>query len=149
MAFTGSYYCTSYLVGLHNGVFDFSVDTFRVALYTSSASMNAATTAYSATNEVAGAGYTAGGAAVVPTITEISTANGTVVCTTYTNPSWTGATITARGALLYDDTAAGNPAIAVLDFGMDITVTAGTFPFQFPAATANTGFEVMQTVLNN
>jgi hypothetical protein len=133
--------CTSFKDELLEGVHDFRSsggDTFKLALYTSSATLGAATTAYSATNEVANSGsYSAGGG----TLTNISpTTSGTTALTDFDDISFTSATITARGALIYNTTPAHtytNPAVAVLDFGGDKISTAGTFTIQFPAATAS------------
>lgn len=150
MAFTGSTICTSFYTDLLNGLFNFGTHTFRVALYSSSATLDATTTAYTSTNELATAGgYTAGGTTVAPTVSTASTSNGTVVIVDFADASWAASTFTARGALLYDDTAVGNPVIAVIDFGSDKSCTASTFTVQFPAATANAGFIVFQTILSS
>ena len=132
--------CTSFKDELLEGVHDFRSsggDTFKIALYTSSATLDATTTAYSATNEVANSGsYSAGGGA----LTNISpTTSGTTALTDFDDISFTSATITARGALIYNSTPTHtytNPAVAVLDFGGDKISTAGTFTIQFPAATS-------------
>lgn len=148
MAFSGSYICTSFYTNLLNADFDFAVDTFRLALYDSTASLTAATTAYTATGELATAGgYTAGGATTAVTVSSVATANGTMIVIDFADVAWAAATFTARGALLYDDTSVGNLAVAVMDFGSNKTVTAGTFTVQFPAPTANAGFIVAATVL--
>ena len=150
MAFTGSAICTSFYTDLLNGVFDFSTHTFKVALYDSSATLSASTTAYTVTGELATAGgYTAGGTTVAPTVSTASTSNGTVVIVDFADASWAASTFTARGALLYDDTAASNQAVAVIDFGADKSCSASTFTVQFPAATANAGFIVFQTILSS
>jgi hypothetical protein len=133
--------CTSFKDELLEGVHDFrssSGDTFKIALYTSSANLGAATTAYSSSNEVANSGsYAAGGG----TLTNISpTTSGTTAFADFDDISFTSATITARGALIYNTTPAHtytNPAVAVLDFGGDKISTAGTFTIQFPAANAS------------
>ena len=130
--------CTSFkqelLVGTHN--FTASTgDTFKLALYTNSASFTAATTAYTATNEVANSGsYAAGGGSLVNVT---PTTSGTTALCDFDDLAFTSATITARGALIYNDTAAGNPTVAVLDFGADKTSTSGTFTIQFPTADAS------------
>ena len=123
----------------------------RAGLYKSvNGGVNWSATAYTATNELATAGgYTAGGTTVAPTVSTASTSNGTVVIVDFADASWAASTFTARGALLYDDTAVGNPAIAVIDFGSDKSCTASTFTVQFPAATANAGFIVFQTILSS
>jgi hypothetical protein len=136
MAFTGNAMCTSFKVELLKGVHNFSTggSSFKLALYTATATLDATTTAYSATNEVANSGsYTAGGG----TLTNVTpTAIGTTAITDFADLSFTTATITARGALLYNDTATGDPAVAVLDFGANKTSTSGTFTIQFPTPTA-------------
>ena len=131
--------CTSFKVDILNGIHAFgttvargstTADTFKVALYTSSATLDATTTAYSATNETSGTGYTAGG----NTLTAVApTSSGTTAFTDFNDTSWTTATITARGALIYQQ-GGGNPAVCVLDFGSNKTSTT-TFTVQFPAAT--------------
>jgi len=129
--------CTSFKVGILGGDFDFSsgtAQTFKIALYTSSASLDAATTAYSATNEVVGTGYTAGGNTL--TISTNPTSSGTTAYLDFADTTWSAATITARGALIYLS-GGSNPAVAVLDFGSDKTSTAGDFTIQFPTADAS------------
>lgn len=129
--------CTSFKKALLDGEMDFSSDTaqtFKIALYTSSATLDATTTAYSATNEVSGTGYTAGGNTL--TISVNPTTSGTTAYLDFADTTWSAATITARGALIYKS-GAGNPAIAVLDFGSDKTSTAGDFTIQFPTADAS------------
>jgi len=108
-------------------------DTFKIALYTSAATLDATTTAYSATNEVAGTGYTAGG----NTLTTVApTSSGTTAYVDFNDTSWTTATITANGALIYNSSNS-NKSVAVLAFGSDKTSTAGTFTIQFPTADAS------------
>ena len=128
--------CTSFKKELLEAVHNFKNsggDTFKIALYTSSASLGAATTAYSATNEVSGTGYTAGG----NTLTRVDpSSSGTTGFTDFANTTWSSATITARGALIYNDTDS-DKAVAVLDFGADKTSTSGDFTIQFPAADAS------------
>ena len=122
--------CTSFKEDLFNKIQDLEADTIKIALYTSSATLGAATTAYSATNEVSGTGYTAGG----ETLTSATVAtSGTTAYVDFDNPEWTSATFTARGALIYNDTTAGDNSVAVLDFGGDFTVSSGTFRVVFPA----------------
>ena len=137
MAFTGNFLCTSFKVELLKGVHNFSAaggDTFKIALYDNNASFTAATTAYTASNEVSGSGYTAGG----NTLTNIDpTSSGTTAFLDFADTTWSSATITARGALIYNSTAAGNPAVAVLDFGADKTSTNGDFTVVFPTASAS------------
>lgn len=129
--------CTSFKKELFEGIHDFRTtgDSFKVALYTSSASLGAATTAYTATGETSGTNYTATGAA----LTNVNpTSSGTTAYTDFADVTWSSGTFTARGALIYNDTAAGDPAVCVLDFGIDKSVTAGDFILQFPAAAAST-----------
>lgn len=137
MAFTGNYLCTSFKVELLKGVHNFSAsggDVFKIALYTNSASFTAATTAYTATNEVSGAGYTAGGLA----LTNIEpTSSGTTAFVDFADATWTSSTITARGALIYNSSAVGNPAVAVLDFGADKSSDTGDFTVVFPVGDAS------------
>lgn len=130
--------CTSFKVGLLNGDFDFgtgTAQTFKIALYTSSATLGASTTAYSASNEVSGTGYSAGGQSL--TISQVPTSSGTTAFLDFADVTWSSATITARGALIYLADGATNPAVAVLDFGGDKTSTAGDFTIQFPTADAS------------
>jgi hypothetical protein len=109
-----------------------SADTYKIALYTSTATLDASTTAYSSTNEVVGTGYTAGGATLSGFTTGLS---GSTAYLTFTNPTWTTSTITARGCLIYNSSKS-NKSVASYDFGSDITSTAGTFTVNFPAAGA-------------
>ena len=137
MAFTGNFMCTSFKTELLRAVHNFTAssgDTFKLALYTNSASFTAATTAYTATNEVANSGsYSAGGGTLVSVT---PTSSGTTAFCDFADLDFTSATITARGALIYNSSAAGDPAVAVLDFGADKTSTDGTFTIQFPTADA-------------
>jgi len=128
---------TSFKVEILGGDFDFSsgtADTFKIALFTSAATLSAATTAYSTTNEVSGTGYTAGGNTL--TISANPASTGTTAFLDFADTTWSSATITARGALIYKS-GGTNPAIAVLDFGSDKTSTAGDFTIVFPAADAS------------
>ena len=129
--------CTSFKQEILVEGHDFTAttgDTFKIALYSSSATLSASTTAYSATNEVSNSGtYTAGGGS----LTNVTpTTSGTTALTDFSDISFTSATITARGALIYnsDDS---NKAAVVLDFGGDKTSTSGTFTIQFPTADAS------------
>jgi hypothetical protein len=128
--------CTSFKLALLDGEIDFSSDTsqtFKIALYTSAATLGATTTVYSVTNEVSGTGYTAGG----NTLTVVApTTSGTTAYLDFADTTWATATITARGALIYQS-GGTNPAVAVLDFGADKTSTAGDFTIQFPTANAS------------
>ena len=108
--------------------------TFNLALYTSSATMSASTTAYVTTNEVSGTNYTAKGAA----LTRINpTTSGTTAFTDFADLTFGTATVTARGCMIFNDTASGDPAVAVFDFGGDKTSTAGSFTISFPTADAS------------
>ena len=111
-------------------------DTLKIALYTSSATLGATTSAYSATNEVSGTGYTAGGATLSSQAVAFDSSNN-VAYFDAADPAFTTATITARGALIYNNSKS-NASIAVLDFGSDFTSTAGTFTVQLPSAAHNT-----------
>lgn len=130
--------CTSFKVGILDGDFDFgtgTTQTFKIALYTSSATLSAATTAYTTSNEVSGTGYSAGGQAL--TISQVPTSSGTTAFIDFSDVTWTTATITARGALIYLANGTTNPAVCVLDFGGDKTSTAGDFTIQMPTADAS------------
>ena len=131
MAFTGNWTCNTFKTGLMDGTFNFTSGSFYLALYTNSATLDATTTAYTATGEASGGNYVAGGNLL--TIAQVPTVgNGDTAFISFNNTSWTGA-ITARGALIYLS-GGGNPAVCVLDFGADKTSTA-TFTVQFPAIT--------------
>ena len=134
--------CTSFKVELLNGIHAFgttvarggtTADSMYIALYTSSASLDATTTAYSVTNEVSGTGYSAGGNALTAVA---PTSSGTTAFTDFNDTTWSTATITARGALIYNSTQS-DKAVAVLDFGADKTSTAGDFTIVFPTADAS------------
>jgi hypothetical protein len=137
MAFTGNFMATSFKQQLLTGTHNFTAstgNTFKLALYTDSASFTAATTAYTATNEVSGAGYTAGGG----TLTNVTpTTSSTTAFTDFADLTFSSATITARGALIYNDTAVGDPVVVVLDFGSDKSSTSGDFTIVFPTADLN------------
>ena len=112
-----------------------AADVYKIALYTSAAALDATTTAYTATGEVSGTGYTAGGQNLQGFT--VGGSGGTAWLDFTTDPSWANATITARGALIYNSSK-GNKAVAVLDFGADISSTNGTFQVTLPAAAAAT-----------
>ncbi len=131
MAFTGNYSCNVFKTGILNGSFDFSTDTFYLALYTNNATLDASTTEYTATGEASGGNYSAGGLPLTVTQTPTTGPSGTTAYISFGNVSWTGA-ITARGALIYKS--GSNGAVCVLDFGSDKTSTA-SFTVQFPSAT--------------
>lgn len=129
--------CTSFKVDILSGTQNFNTGTtkvYKIALYTSSATLDATTTSYSTANEVTGTGYTAGGNTL--TVSQIPTSGGTTAYISFADTTWTSATITARGALIYESTA--NKAVAVLDFGSDKSSSASNFTIQFPAATSTT-----------
>jgi len=134
--------CTSFKVELLNGIHAFSTtvargntnaDSFKLALYTSSASLGAGTTAYTTSNEVSGTGYTAAGAALTAVA---PTSSGTTAFLDFNDLTFSTATVTARGALIYNDTQS-DKAVAVLDFSSNKTSTSGTFTIQFPTADAS------------
>jgi hypothetical protein len=141
MAFTGNYMCTSFKKELLEAVHDFRLtggDTFKIAMYTNTATFTAATTAYTATNEVTGTNYTAGG----NTLTRVDpTSSGTTGYTDFADTTWSTSTISAaRGALIYNTTPTHtytNPTVVVLDFGSDKSSTAGDFTIIFPTADAS------------
>jgi hypothetical protein len=133
--------CTSFKQGLLQGQHDFTASTghtFKLALFTSSATLGAATTDYSTSNEVSGTGYTAGGG----TLTNVTpTTSGTTAFTDFADLTFSTATITANGALIYNTTTGGGSgttdSVVVLAFGGDKTSTAGDFTIQFPTADAS------------
>lgn len=132
MSFTGNYSCNTLRSGLVNGSFDFSTDTFYLALYTNAASLNQTTTAYTTTGEVVASGYTAGGQIVTATVNTATTSSGSITYINFSSPSWSAA-LTARGALIYKP--GDNGAVCVLDFGNDKTSTT-TFTVQMPGNTS-------------
>ena len=126
---------TEVLRAIHN--FTQGGNSFKLALYTSSATINKSTTAYSSTNEIsntAGSAYSAGGIALTSVTPVLSSS--TAVCD-FADISWTSASFTANGCLIFNDTASGDPAVCVVAFGADKTVSNGTFTVQFPAADAS------------
>jgi hypothetical protein len=131
--------CNSFKVQILTGTHNFTAtsgDTFNLALYTSSATLDKDTTVYITTNEVATAtGYTAKGKALTSVTPVLS--SDTAVCD-FANVSWTSASFTARGCLIFNDSVATDPAVCAIDFGGDKTVTSGTFTIEFPAASAGT-----------
>jgi len=138
MAFSGNFMCSSFKQELLEGAHNFKNsggDTFKLAMYTNSASFNAATTAYTTSNEVSGSGYSAGGG----TLTRVDPSlSGTTALTDFADLTFTSATVTARGALIYNTTTGSGSGttdtVVVLDFGSDKTSTAGDFTIQFPTA---------------
>ena len=137
MAFSGNFMCTSFKKELMEGVHNFKNsggNTFRMALYTDDSSFTAATTAYTSTNEISGTNYTAKG----NSLTRVDpTTSGTTAYTDFADTSWSTATFTAMGAMIYNDSASGDPSVVILDFCADKTATAGTFTVAFPAADAS------------
>ena len=138
MAFSGNFMCTSFKEELLTATHYFTNgtgDTFKLALYDNTATLTAATTAYTSSGEVSASGsYSAGGGA----LTNVTpTSSGTTAFTDFADITFTSATITARGALIYNDTEAGDPSVVVLDFGEDKTSTAGDFQIIFPTADAS------------
>jgi hypothetical protein len=133
---------TSFKVELPQGIHNFgptSPDTFKIALYTAAASLDATTAVYTTIGEVVGAGYTAGGNTLVISVTPVAANNLAGMPTSFwsfANTTWSGATFTARGALIYNATE-GNKSVAVLDFGADKTVSNTTFQIVFPTPDAN------------
>ena len=108
--------------------------TFNIALYTDSASFTAATTAYTTSNEISGTNYSAKG----NSLTRVDpTTSGTTAYTDFADTSWSTATFSAMGAMIFNDSASGDPAVVILDFGAEKTATAGTFTIAFPAADAS------------
>ena len=139
MAITQSL-ATSFKVDLFDGVHNFGIgvirastaqDVFKIALYSSTATLDATTTAYTTSNEVTGTGYTAGG--ITLTVSTAPTFTSTTAFLSLADAAWPSATLTARGALIYNSSQ-GNVAVASLDFGSDKTSTTGTFSVIFPTA---------------
>ena len=130
--------CTSFKKELFTATHNFAAaggHTFKMALYVAAATLDATTTAYSASNEASGAGYSAGGFTL--TNVDPSTSGTTAMVTFSANPTWTSATFSASQALIYN-TSASNKAVAVLDFGGTQTVTVGDFVVTLPAVTSTT-----------
>lgn len=126
---------TSFKADILQGIHD-SADTFKMALYTSAATLGTSTTQYTTSGEVVGTGYTAGGATLQGF--NVTTSGTTAILDFTTDPSWPNATITARGALIYNSSKS-NKAVYVLDFGSDITSTNGTFSVTLPTPDAANG----------
>ncbi len=132
MAFTGNYSCNTLRTGLINGTLNFATDTFYLALYTNSATLNQLTAAYTSDGEASGGNYVAGGLVVAASVNTALGSNGSTIYVNFASPAWTGS-ITARGALIYKAGATG--AVCVLDFGNNVTST-GTFTVTMPANTS-------------
>jgi hypothetical protein len=130
--------CNSFKVEVLQGIHNFTAssgNTFNLALYTSSATLNKSTTAYTTSNEVAnGNGYTTKGNALTSVTPALST---DTACCDFADTSFTSASFTCRGCLIFNDSASGDPAVCAIDFGADKTVTSGTFTIQFPTADAS------------
>jgi hypothetical protein len=137
MAFSGNFMCTSFKKELLEGVHNFKNSggsTFQIALYTDSSSFTAATTAYTSSNEITGTNYSAKG----NTLTRVDpSSSGTTGFTDFADTSWSTATFSAMGAMIFNDSASGDPSVVILDFGALKTATAGTFTIAFPAADAS------------
>jgi hypothetical protein len=137
MAFSGNFMCTSFKKELMTATHDFTNstgNTFKLAMYTNSATFNADTTAYTTSNEVSGTGYTAKGATLT---NSTPTSSSTTAFTDFTDVTFSSSTITARGALIFNDSASGDPAVLVLDFGSDKESSSGDFVIVFPTADAS------------
>jgi len=132
MAFTGNFSCNTLRTGLIDGTLKFATDTFRLALYTNSATLNQLTAAYTSDGETSGGNYVAGGQVVTATVNTALGASSSTVYVNFSSPVWTGS-ITARGALIYDVTTGA--AVCVLDFGNNVTSTS-TFTVTMPANTS-------------
>ena len=140
MAFDGNFMCTSFkkeLLEAKHNFLNSGGSTFQLALYTNSATFTAATTAYTTSNEIsntAGSAYSAKG----NTLTRVDpSTSGTTALTDFADSSWSSATFTARGALIFNDSASGDPTVLVLDFGADKSASNGTFSVVFPTADAS------------
>jgi hypothetical protein len=140
MAFNGNFMCTSFkkeLLEAKHNFLNSGGSTFQLALYTNDATFTAATTAYTTSNEIsntAGSAYSAKG----NTLTRVDpTTSGTTALTDFADSSWSSATFTARGALIFNDSASGDPTVLVLDFGADKSASNGTFSVVFPTADAS------------
>jgi hypothetical protein len=134
MAFSGNFMCTSFKVEVLKGVHNFTAasNVFKLAMYTNSASFNAATTAYTSSNEVSGTNYTAKGNAIT-TVTPV--ASSTTALVDMDNVVFTNVTLTGvRGALIFNEAASGDPTVCVLDFGSDKAASAGDFTVVMPTA---------------
>jgi hypothetical protein len=132
MAFQGNFSCNTLRSGLVTGSFNFSSNTFYLALYTNAATLDQTTTAYTTIGEASGGNYVAGGQVVTATVSTDTTPSGSTTYINFSSPAWTGV-ITARGALIYK--AGANGAVCVLDFGSNKTST-NTFTVTMPANTS-------------
>ena len=138
MAFTGNFLCTSFKKELMTGTHNFTAttgNTFNIALYTNSASFTAATTAYTTSNEISGTNYSAKGGALSPVT---PTTSGTTALVDFADEVFSNVTVSSvRGGLIFNDTATGDPAVCVLDFGADKAASSGDFTIVFPTADAS------------
>ena len=137
MAFTGNFMCTSFKVEILKAVHNFTNttgNTFNIAMYDNNSSFTAATVAYTATDEVSGTGYSSKGNALVNVT---PTSSSTTAFTDFGDSTWSSSTITARGAMIFNDTASGDPSVVILDFGSDKSSSAGDFTIVFPTADAS------------
>ena len=137
MAFSGNFMCTSFKKELMEAKHNFLLsggNTFRMALYDDDSSFTAATTAYTSTDEISGTNYTAKG----ESLTRIDpTTSSTTAYTDFADVAWSTATFSAMGAMIFNDSASGDPSVLILDFGALKTAPAGTFTVAFPAADAS------------
>jgi len=134
MAFTGNFVCTSFKVELMTATHNFTLstgNTFNIALYDNNASFTAATTAFTTSDEVTGTAYTTKGNTLV-NVTPVSSS--TTAYTDFGDSTWSSSTITARGAMIFNDTASGDPSVVILDFGSDKVSSSGDFVVVFPTA---------------
>ena len=132
MAFTGNFMCTSFKVELMTATHNFTNstgNTFNIAMYDNNASFTAATTAYTATDEVTGTAYVAKGNTLV---NDTPTSTSTTAFTDFGDSTWSSSPITARGAMIFNDTASGDPSVVILDFGSDKSSSSGDFTIVFP-----------------
>ena len=138
MAFSGNFLCTSFIKELMTGTHNFtssSGNTFNIALYTNSASFDASTTAYTTSNEISGTNYSAKGQALNPVT---PTSSGTTAFVDFADEVFSNVTISSvRGGLIFNDSASGDPSVAVLDFGADKAASSGDFTIVFPTADAS------------
>ena len=142
MAFTGNFLCTSFKKELMTGTHNFTAttgNTFNIALYDNSASFTAATTAFTATNEVAGGSTGITSQASASALTNVTpTSSGTTALVDFSDLTFSSVTVSGvRGAMIYNDSASGDPAVAILDFGADKAASSGDFTVVFPTADAS------------
>ena len=134
MAFTGNFMCTSFKVEILKAVHNFTNstgNTFNIAMYDNNASFTAATTAFTTSDEVTGTAYTTKGNTLVNVT---PTSSSTTALTDFSDSTWSSSTITARGAMIFNDTASGDPSVIILDFGSDKSSSSGDFTIVFPTA---------------